>query len=131
MWRHPSGNYVVAGRSKDLINRGGEKISAEEVENLILGHPAVQNVACVPVPDPVLGERMCACVILRPGRRLSLDELVAFLTAEEIARHKLPERLAVLGRFPLSPVGKVSKRDLAAMLANAGPAGDSAVPLEA
>lgn len=131
MWRHPSGNYVVAGRSKDLINRGGEKISAEEVENLILGHPAVLNVACVPVPDPVLGERMCACVILRPGRRLTLDELVAFLEAEEIARHKLPERLAVLGSFPLSPVGKVSKKDLAAMLAGAGPAGNRTLPLEA
>jgi 2,3-dihydroxybenzoate-AMP ligase len=115
MWRHPSGNYVVAGRSKDLINRGGEKISAEEVENLILGHPAVLNVACVPVPDPVLGERMCACVILRPGQRLTLPDLVSFLAAQEIARHKLPERLAVFDAFPLSPVGKVSKKDLAAM----------------
>ena len=57
MRRHPSGNYVVEGRKKDLINRGGEKISAEEIENLILGHPAVQNVACVAMPDPVLGER--------------------------------------------------------------------------
>jgi len=71
----PSGNYVVEGRVKDLINRGGEKISAEEVENLILAHPAVLNVACVPYPDPVLGERMCACVVLRPGRRLGFDEL--------------------------------------------------------
>ncbi len=120
MWRHPSGNYVVAGRSKDLINRGGEKISAEEVENLILSHPAVLNVACVPVPDPELGERMCACVILRPGATLTLPELAEFLTAQEIARHKLPERLAVLDRFPLSPVGKVSKKDLGAMLAAEG-----------
>src|SRR5215468_8437 len=116
MWRHPSGNYVVAGRTKDLINRGGEKISAEEVENLILGHPAVLNVACVPVPDPVLGERMCACVILRHGQHLTLPELVSFLAAQEIARHKLPERLAIFGAFPLSPVGKVSKKDLTAML---------------
>src|SRR5215470_14822051 len=112
----PSGNYVVEGRVKDLINRGGEKISAEEVENLILGHPAVLNVACVPVPDPVLGERMCACVILRPGQHLTLPELVSFLVAQEIARHKLPERLAIFATFPLSPVGKVSKKDLAAML---------------
>ena len=51
MRQHPSGNYMVEGRKKDLINRGGEKISAEEIENLILSHPAVQNVACVPVPD--------------------------------------------------------------------------------
>ena len=66
MRQHPSGNYIVEGRKKDLINRGGEKISAEEIENLILSHPAVQNVACVPVPDANLGERMCACVILQP-----------------------------------------------------------------
>ena len=90
------------------------------MENLILAHPAVLNVACVPVPDPVLGERMCACVILRPGRRLTLPELVEFLAEQEIARHKLPESLAVLDRFPLSPVGKVAKNALAAMLAPAG-----------
>ena len=76
MRRHPSGNYMVEGRKKDLINRGGEKISAEEIENLILAHPAVQNVACVPMPDPILGERMCACVILRQGKALTLDQLV-------------------------------------------------------
>ncbi len=122
LWRHPSGSYVVAGRSKDLINRGGEKISAEEVENLILSHPAVLNVACVPVPDPVLGERMCACVILRPGSTLTLPDLVGFLTAQEIARHKLPERLAIVDSFPLSPVGKVSKKELAAMVAETRPA---------
>jgi 2,3-dihydroxybenzoate-AMP ligase len=120
MWRHPSGNYVVAGRIKDLINRGGEKISAEEVENLILTHPAVLNVACVPVPDPVLGERMCACVVLRPGHQLSLGDLVKFLEGQEIARHKLPERLALFDRLPLSAVGKVSKKDLAAILAQRG-----------
>ena len=68
MRQHPSGNYMVEGRKKDLINRGGEKISAEEIENLILSHPAVQNVACVAMPDPDMGERMCACVILRRAR---------------------------------------------------------------
>jgi 2,3-dihydroxybenzoate-AMP ligase len=109
---HPSGNYIVEGRKKDLINRGGEKISAEEIENLILTHPAVKNVACVPMPDPVLGERMCACVILRRGETLALTELVAFLMNEEIARHKLPERLEIVDDFPLSPFGKVSKKDL-------------------
>src|SRR5439155_2964313 len=85
MRRHPSGNYMVEGRKKDLINRGGVKISAEEIENLILTHPSIQNVACVPMPDPILGERMCACVILRQGKALTLDQLVAFLMKEEIA----------------------------------------------
>ena len=122
MWRHPTGNYVVAGRSKDLINRGGEKISAEEVENLILAHPAVQNVACIPVPDPVLGERMCACVVPHPGAEPpTLDDLVAFLRSYEIAAFKLPERLEVLDAFPLSPIGKVSKKDLVARFAGARP----------
>jgi non-ribosomal peptide synthetase component E (peptide arylation enzyme) len=109
---HPSGNYMVEGRKKDLINRGGEKISAEEIENLILTHPAVQNVACVPMPDPVLGERMCAYVILRGGAALTLQQLVTFLLDQEIAKHKLPERLEIVEEFPLSPFGKVSKKDL-------------------
>jgi non-ribosomal peptide synthetase component E (peptide arylation enzyme) len=108
---------MVEGRKKDLINRGGEKISAEEIENLILGHPAVHNVACVAMPDPVLGERMCACVLLKPGNALTLDQLTRFLQAEEIARHKVPERLEIMDEFPLSPIGKVSKKDLVAMVA--------------
>jgi non-ribosomal peptide synthetase component E (peptide arylation enzyme) len=103
---------MVEGRKKDLINRGGEKISAEEIENLILAHPAVQNAACVPMPDPILGERMCAYVILRPKTALTLAELVDFLLKEEIAKHKLPERLEIVKEFPLSPFGKVSKKDL-------------------
>ncbi|HZE10869.1 MAG TPA: AMP-binding protein [Burkholderiales bacterium] len=116
MRRHPSGNYVVEGRKKDLINRGGEKISAEEVENLILSHPAVQNIACVPMPDPNLGEKMCACVIPKKGRSLSLEELVAFLKDKEIARFKLPERLEILPDFPVSTFGKVSKKALVEMV---------------
>ena len=117
---HPSGNYVVEGRKKDLINRGGEKISCEEVENLILSHPAVQNVACVPVPDENLGEKMCACVVLKNNSTLSLPELVDFLKGKEIAKFKLPERLLVCDDFPVSTFGKVSKKALSerASLAN-------------
>lgn len=117
MRMHPSGNYVVAGRKKDLINRGGEKISAEEVENLILMHPAVQNVACVPMPDANLGERMCAFVILRNNQVLSLKDLVAFLMTKEIAKFKLPERLELLSDFPVSTFGKVSKKALGELVA--------------
>jgi 2,3-dihydroxybenzoate-AMP ligase len=113
---HPSGNYVVEGRKKDLINRGGEKISAEEIENLILAHPAVQNIACVPMPDPNLGERMCACVIPKKGRSLNLAELIEFLKGKEIAKFKLPERLELLSDFPVSTFGKVSKKALVEMV---------------
>ena len=116
MRMHPSGNYVVEGRKKDLINRGGEKISAEEVENLILMHPAVQNVACVPMPDDNMGEKMCAYVILRGGQSLEFKELIAFLLTKEIAKFKLPERLEKLNDFPVSTFGKVSKKALVEMI---------------
>jgi 2,3-dihydroxybenzoate-AMP ligase len=112
MRQHSSGNYMVEGRKKDLINRGGEKISAEEIENLILQHPAVQNVACIAVPDPDLGEKMCACVILHRGDTLSFDELSSFLLEKEIARHKVPEYLEIMDDFPVSTFGKVSKKVL-------------------
>jgi 2,3-dihydroxybenzoate-AMP ligase len=106
------GNLIVEGRAKDLINRGGEKISAEEIENLILAHPSVFNAAAVAMPDPILGERTCAYVILRPGASLTLAELVNFLHTQQIAKFKLPERLEVVESFPLTGVGKVSKKDL-------------------
>jgi 2,3-dihydroxybenzoate-AMP ligase len=108
---------MVEGRKKDLINRGGEKISAEEIENLILAHPAVQNIACIAMPDEVLGERMCACVIPQRGQSLEFDELNGFLSEQEIAKHKLPERLEVMDEFPVSSFGKVSKKDLVIMIA--------------
>jgi len=120
MRRHPSGSYLVEGRIKDLVNRGGEKISAEEVENLILTHPAVRNVACVPVADPILGERMCACVILRQGASLTLDELSGYLLGLGIAKYKLPERLELMEDFPLSTFGKVSKKTLGESLRASG-----------
>ena len=116
MRQNKAGNYIVEGRKKDLINRGGEKISAEEIENLILQHPAVQNVACVAMPDPDMGERMCACVIPRSGKFLSLPDLLAFLTTKEIAKYKLPERLELLNDFPMSTFGKVSKKTLVEMV---------------
>ncbi len=107
---HPSGNIVIEGRKKDMINRGGEHISAEEVESLLLGHPKVFNAAAVAMPDLVLGERVCAYVILRPGEGLTLDELSRFLLEERrIAKFKLPERLEVVSELPLTPVGKISK----------------------
>ena len=108
-----AGRYVwTEGRRKDLINRGGEKISCEEVENLIYGHPSVRTVTLVGMPDPRMGERACAFVVLHPGRTLDFDELVAFLRAQKIAAFKLPERLEIVDALPTSPVGKIMKREL-------------------
>ena len=112
------GRYVFAeGRKKDLINRGGEKIGCEEVENLIFKHPKVQQVALVAMPDPVFGEKACAFVVAKPGERLGFDELIAFLKAQRIASFKLPERLELVDRLPTSPVGKVLKRQLREQIA--------------
>ena len=100
------------GRRKDLINRGGEKISCEEVEDLILMHPSVKSVSLVAMPDPVFGERACAYVILKEGGTLDFAQLLAFLRERHIASFKLPERLEVVSQFPLSPVGKILKSQL-------------------
>jgi 2,3-dihydroxybenzoate-AMP ligase len=107
------GRHVFAeGRRKDLINRGGEKISCEEIENLIHMHPKVAQVALVAMPDAVFGEKACAFVVTRPGEQLGFEELTAFLRAQRIASFKLPERLEVVERFPTSLVGKILKRQL-------------------
>lgn len=107
------GRHVFTeGRRKDLINRGGEKISCDEIENLIFGLPQVKGVALIGLPDPVFGERACACVILQPGTTLGFDELIAYLRRQKIASFKLPERLEIMAEFPVSPVGKILKREL-------------------
>jgi 2,3-dihydroxybenzoate-AMP ligase len=113
------GRHVYTeGRRKDLINRGGEKISCDEVENLIFGLPQVKDVSLVAMPDPVFGEKACACVVLRPGGQLDFDELVTHLRAQHIASFKLPERLEVMSAFPVSPVGKILKRELRELIAS-------------
>ena len=107
------GRYVYTeGRRKDMINRGGEKISCEEIEDLILAHPKVKSVVLVSMPDPVFGEKACACVVTRPGETLIFPELIAFLRSKQIASFKLPERLELFDELPVSPVGKILKRQL-------------------
>jgi 2,3-dihydroxybenzoate---[aryl-carrier protein] ligase len=126
---HPSGNIISEGRIKDCINRGGEKISAEEIENHILAHPQVESCACVAMPDPMLGERTCAYVIPSPGSELTLEGLNEFLLNErKIAKFKLPERLELVDAFPVTPVGKLSKKTLREMIAARVEAERAAVP---
>nr|APD71835.1 non-ribosomal peptide synthetase 1 [Streptomyces sp.] len=108
----PSGHLVVEGRAKDQINRGGEKIAPEEVENVILGHAAVHDVSVVSVPDDYLGERTCAYVILREGAELRPAALRRFVRESGLAAYKVPDRVEFVDVFPATGVGKVSKRDL-------------------
>jgi 2,3-dihydroxybenzoate-AMP ligase len=111
------GYIFTEGRKKDVINRGGEKINVEEVENLILSYPKVKNVAIVAMPDPIFMERACAYVILKAGEAMTFKELSTYLLTKNIAKFKLPERLEVVNEFPLSPAGKILKRDLRADIA--------------
>jgi len=110
--RRVDGNLYIEGRLKDIINRGGEKISCEEVENHILSHPKVKNACLVAMPDPIFGEKACAFVIPVDGATLDLDEINSFLLSREIAKFKLPERLRLVREFPISPAGKVLRREL-------------------
>ena len=116
--RHPSGNLVVDGRTKDVIVRGGEKISAEEVENLVyLGVPSVARVAAVATPDDKLGEKIAVVVVPRPGPAPTLEGIREALRRLECAAFKLPEQLELVDSLPLTPVGKIDKNRLRADLA--------------
>jgi len=107
------GRHVYAeGRKGDLINRGGEKINIDEIENLILKHQSVHSVALVAMPDLTYGERGCAFVVLKPGAVLTFEQLSEFLLAQKVAKFKLPERLEVLAQFPVSGAGKIMRRTL-------------------
>lgn len=115
--RRADGYLYVEGRKKDLINRGGEKISCEEVENHIYALGKVKGVCVVAMPDPVFGEKGCAFVILKPGQSLTFDEMKEFLLARRIAKFKLPERLEIVDAFPTSPAGKILRRELRRIIA--------------
>ncbi len=104
--------YRFVGRLKDIIIRGGMNISAEEIENLLQGHPAVAEVAVVGYPDELMGERTCACIVPRPDQSITLADLVEYLQGRQVAHYKYPERLEVLAALPRNPMGKIIKRDL-------------------
>ena len=118
--RRPDGNLVVEGRDKDMINRAGEKISAEEVENLLYRMPGIAQVAAVAAPDAELGERICVFVVLRPGTRVTLDAIRDGMAAAGVARFKWPELLEVVAELPVTKVGKLDKKALREMLAGRG-----------
>jgi cyclohexanecarboxylate-CoA ligase len=103
------GYVSIRGRKKDIILRGGENISATEVESLLFEHPAVREAAVVAMPDPVLTERACAFVVPEAGQVPSLPELTAFLLSKQLAKQKLPERLELVAELPKTQSGKVQK----------------------
>ncbi len=106
------GNIWITGRIKDIIIRGGENISAVEIENLISVHPDIKDVAVVGMPDKILGERICAYIIPKPGKRPTLQEIVSFLKGRGASVLQLPERVEFVAELPLTKVGKVDKKAL-------------------
>ncbi|MFC3436924.1 class I adenylate-forming enzyme family protein [Nocardia seriolae] len=111
------GRYLrFVDRVKEIIIRGGMNIAPAEIEGLLIGHPAVADVAVVGYPDAVLGEKCCAVVVPAPGASVALADLVAHLKAREVASFKLPERLVITDALPRNPVGKLLRRELRARL---------------
>lgn len=111
-------HYVFEGRLKDNINRGGEKFGAEEVEALIVSHPAVNDARVVAMPDPFMGERACAFVIVKAGHDCpTVGSFGSFLHGKGLAKFKLPERIEIVAEFPVTRVGKVDKQALRQIIA--------------
>lgn len=108
--------YHFVGRSKDIINRGGMKISAAELEGLLVGHPAVAEAAVTSYPDETLGERTAAIVVPTEGHSVDLEDLCTWLGEQGVAKFKYPERLQVVDSLPRNPLGKVVRPELQAML---------------
>ncbi|CAM5615556.1 long-chain-fatty-acid--CoA ligase [Streptomyces fumanus] len=122
------GYLTVVDRKKDVILRGGYNVYPREVEDALLRHPAVARVAVVGLPDPALGQEVCAVIVPRDGLRPDekLAETLLAWGERHIAAYRRPRRVVFLDRLPLGPSGKVLKRELAALL---GPAGDAGRPV--
>jgi cyclohexanecarboxylate-CoA ligase len=115
-----SGFVRITGRKKDIIIRKGENLSAKAIEDELYEHPAIADVAVIGVPDRASGERVCACVVLRPGTdTMTLDELRAFMAARQVMAQKIPEQIEVVDALPRNATGKVKKFELRALFAAA------------
>ncbi len=119
------GYLRVVGRVKDQINRGGEKIAAEEIENILLRHPDVLQAALISVPDALLGEKSLACIVVHKTTKQSELKPVAlrkYLRAQGVAEFKLPDRFQFMASLPLTAVGKTDKKELRQQIFTAAPA---------
>lgn len=112
--------YRFIGRAKDIIIRGGMKISPAELDTLIEGHPQIREAAFCGVPDDVLGERIGIAVVPKPGDTVTLDSVIDYLRKLEVAAIKLPEHLRILDELPRNSLGKVVRRELPARFGSAG-----------
>jgi acyl-CoA synthetase (AMP-forming)/AMP-acid ligase II len=112
-------NVRIAGRKKEIVNRGGKKYFPREIEELLYQHPKIVQAAIVGAPDPRLGEKNCLCAIVKEGSTLTLDEVVSFLKGR-VADYKLPESLVVMQDFPMTPTGKIRRPELVKRVSGIG-----------
>ncbi|MFW0178406.1 (2,3-dihydroxybenzoyl)adenylate synthase [Rothia sp. P7208] len=116
---HPDGSLEVTGRAKDQINRNGEKIAVDEIEDLALSHPKIYDAIALGIPDKTVGERVCLVVVPYPGEHFEAnarEELQHFFTEQGLASYKIPERVEVMRSLPTTKVGKISRKDVRAQL---------------
>ena len=106
--RTPEGNYQITGRLKDMIIRGGENIYPKEIEEFIYTHPKVQDVQVIGVPDKQYGEEICACIILKDGETMTIEEMKAYVLSH-MAKHKVPKYVDFVDSFPMNAAGKILK----------------------
>jgi 2,3-dihydroxybenzoate-AMP ligase len=106
------GYITLTGRIKEMINRGGESISATQIEELISRHPDVAAVAVIPMPDPVMGERVCAFIQPKAGAQLTFDEIISFLKGQKASVLQLPERMEFIDAMPYTGAQKMDKKSL-------------------
>jgi non-ribosomal peptide synthetase component E (peptide arylation enzyme) len=112
------GSYlVVTGRAKDIIIRNGENISPKEVEDILIGHPDIAEIAIVGLPDARTGERACAVIVSRNPPGPEVASLGAFLDAQGVAKFKIPEQVILWDALPKNDAGKVLKHQIRAALA--------------
>ena len=107
-----AGRLTISGRSKDMIINSGRNIWPRELEEVLVKHPAIADVAVVGIPNDRSGETVCACVVPRPDAALTPQDVIDFMK-KDVAQYKLPQRLELFESFPLGPTGKVLKRELA------------------
>lgn len=110
------GYLRVVGRKKDMILRGSQNIFPKEIEDYLASHPQVRDIAVVGMPDPVLGERICAFVVAQPGNSPTVEDFQAYLDGRSVAKFKWPERVEILDAMPLGPGGKIQKSKLREMI---------------
>ncbi len=107
---------VVTGRAKDIIIRNGENISPKEVEDVLIGHPGIAEIAVVGVPDERTGERACAVIVASDQRAPDLDDLAELLTGQGLAKFKIPEQIIIWDALPKNDAGKILKHQIRAAL---------------